>query len=203
MRPDEPHAGGQPAQVRQRAPRHAAVGRGQDGVGHRAIQRVALGVARREGVGVARQRAALPGGALPGDVGVDVEQHRDVAAQRGAGALGEHRAAAERDHVAGARALEHLDAQRLLARAEGRLALAVEGLLDAVAELLLEQLVGVQRPRAENGGDVARGRRLARGHEADEDDGPPAQRVTYSARERSSRDGPTESIHPRQSIRSA
>ena len=158
--------------MRQRAARHAPVGRGQDGVGDRAVQRVALGVALGEGAGVAGQRAPLAGGALPGRVGVDVEQHGDVAAQRGARALGEDGAAAERDDVAGAGALEQLDAERLLAGAEGGLAVAVEGLLDAVAELRLQQLVGVERARAEHGGDVARGRRLARGHEADEDDCP-------------------------------
>src|SRR6185503_17493294 len=86
----------------------------------------------------------------------------------------EDRAAAQGDHVARAGALEQLDAQRLLARAERRLAVAVELLLDRVAELLLEQPVGVQRARAEDRGDVAGGGRLAGAHEAEEDERAPA-----------------------------
>jgi hypothetical protein len=48
--------------------------------------------------------------------------------------------------------------------------MALEGLLDRVAELLLEQPVGVVVADAEDGGDVAGRRRLAGAHEAQEDE---------------------------------
>ena len=190
VRPEQPNALGQPAQVRERATGDAPVGSGQHGVGDGAVQRVALGVAAGEGVGIARQRATLAARALPGGGGIDLEQDRDMTAQRGARALGKHGAAAQRDDVAGAGALEQLHAQRLLARAERRLAAAVELLLDAVAQLLLEQPVGVQGLGAEHRGHVTGGRRLAGAHEAEEDERPAAQ-------------GRCGETAPRQSIRSA
>ena len=93
-----------------------------------------------------------------------------MAAQRGPHPLGVKRAAAERDHAALGR-VEQAGDQRLLAGAERRLPLAVEERGDRLAELGLEQPVGVAGRHAERRRHLARGGRLARAHEADEDDG--------------------------------
>ena len=66
--------------------------------------------------------------------------------------------------------VERRDDQALLAATELGLALTVEERGDRLAELILEQLVGVDHPEAESLGYGVRGPRLARRHESDEDD---------------------------------
>ena len=98
------------------------------GVGQLLIQRLALGVQREER---RRDRASGRSGAavgrsdaLPRLLGVDVEQHDHVVFQRAADALGEHAAAAERDHCAGRRLGEQLADELLLGGPERPLAVA-------------------------------------------------------------------------------
>jgi hypothetical protein len=67
-----------------------------------------------------------------------------VGRQRAAHALRPDGAPAQRQHPA-ARPVEELQHDLLLARAEGRLALAVEERLDRLAQPLLELPVGVER----------------------------------------------------------
>ena len=78
-------------------------------------------------------------------------------------------AAAEREHRAG-RPLEQLADELLLRRPERGLAVAGEVVLDRHAEPLLDEVVGVGRARAHAAGRRPGGRRLARPHEADEDE---------------------------------
>ena len=92
-----------------------------------------------------------------------------MAAQRLAHALGLHRPAAERDHrPLGPR--QQLADHLFLARAKGGLALAVEELLDRLAQALLELAVGVERLHPQLGRERAGAGRLARTHESDEND---------------------------------
>ena len=81
------------------------------------------------------------------------------------------RSTAERDH-ARLGTLEQLEHDLLLARAKGRLALAVEEALDRLAQALLEHAVRVERLDPEAGGKRAGAGRLARPHEPHEDVGP-------------------------------
>jgi hypothetical protein len=142
----------------------------QHGVSGVQVRAGALGVQRGEALGITRERPAAAPCPLPCGIEVDVDQHRDVAAQRGSDPLGAERAAAEGDHAAVGR-LEQLAGQRLLARPERGLALAVEERLDRLAESLLEQPVGVERLGAERGRDLGGRGCLAGSHEADEDEG--------------------------------
>ena len=87
--------------------------------------------------------------------------------------LGRHRPAAERQHRPWRRG-EQLADERLLARPERGLALRGEHVLDPAARALLEDQVGVDRAGAERRRRRAGGRRLARPHEADEDERAPA-----------------------------
>ena len=73
--------------------------------------------------------------------------------------------------------VERRDDQPLLAAPELGLALPLEERGDRLAELALEQLVGVDHPEAEPLGDGVRRPRLARRHEPDEDD--PVVRPRY------------------------
>jgi hypothetical protein len=108
--------------------------------------------------------------ALPGRVEVDVEQDHHVALERGAHSLGLQRAAPEGDDAAVGR-LEQRAGELLLGGAERGFAVAREDRLDRLAELGLEQRVGIVRRDAERGGGLACRARLARPHEADEDEG--------------------------------
>ena len=146
----------------------AAVGR-QDRVGQPGVERRALGVQRLEAVAVARQRPSVAA-ALPGGVGVDVQQHHGVAGERVAHPLRADRAAAERDHRGG-RVGEDLRHRVLLLLAEGALPVAGEVGLDRRPEALLQHRVRVHRLDVERGGGAARGERLARPHEPYEDEG--------------------------------
>jgi hypothetical protein len=89
----------------------------------------------------------------------------------------EHRAATEGDDRVGFHAIEQVADHALLLGSELGLAVAREELLDARAQALLERRVGIHRADAELGRDGAGRRRLARAHEADEDEraqrGPP------------------------------
>ena len=89
--------------------------------------------------------------ALPGRVEVDVEQDHEVAVERRAHALGVQGAAAEGDDAA-VGGLEQRAGELLLGGAEGRLAVAREDRLDRLAELGLEQRVGVVGRDAERRG---------------------------------------------------
>ena len=85
------------------------------------------------------------------------------------------RAAAEGHHRGRAAHLrregvEDRDDEALLAMPELLLSLALEERLDRLAELPLEQLVGVDQAEPEPLGDGLRRPRLARPHEADEDE---------------------------------
>ena len=108
--------------------------------------------------------------APPRRVEVDVEQDDDVAVERRAHALGVKRPAAEGDDAAVGR-LQQRAGELLLGGAEGGLAVAREHVGDRPAELGLEQRVRVVGRDAERGGGLARRARLARPHEADEDEG--------------------------------
>ena len=77
-------------------------------------------------------------------------------------ALGLHRPAADRDH--GGRPGKRLEDDLLLMRTERGLALAVEELLDRLAQALDEHAVGVDRS------ELPGKRGLARPHEADQDE---------------------------------
>ena len=95
--------------------------------------------------------------------------HDRVRGERLADALRADRPAAERDHLRAA-VPEQLEHHLFLARAEGGLALTVEVRLDRLAEAVLDDAVGVDRLRAELGGERTGAARLARAHEADEDE---------------------------------
>ncbi len=96
--------------------------------------------------------------------------------QRGADMFGEHCPAAEREDclasgLPGPRGpIEQLADELLLVLAKGGLAVELELAGDRVSEALFEQPVGVERLRAELGGDFGGGGRLAGAHEADEDE---------------------------------
>jgi hypothetical protein len=132
-------------------------------------------VQRPEGLAVAGQRPAAAGGARPGRLRVDVHEHGDVPRQRRADALGPQRPAPERDHPA-VGALEQLAGDLLLASPERRLALAVEDVGDRLAQLLLDEPVGVLGALPERRGDLVGDGALPRAHEADEDQRPPQRR---------------------------
>jgi hypothetical protein len=93
-----------------------------------------------------------------------------VALERRAHALGAQRPAAQGDDAAVGR-LEQRAGELLLGGAEGRLPVAREDVRDRRAELGLEQGVGIVGGDAERRGGRARRVRLARAHEADEDEG--------------------------------
>src|SRR4051812_27739231 len=82
---------------------------------------------------------------------------------------GTERSAAQGDH-ARVRAGEQAEHHLLLARAKRLVALAIVELLDRLAELVLELVVGVERFRPELRRDAACRGRLAGTHEADEDE---------------------------------
>ena len=90
--------------------------------------------------------------------------------QRFAHALGEDAAATERDHSTSCLVLQQPAYELLLARTEGLLTGELKLTRERVAELLLEQRVAVQRPHAELRGELRRNGRLARPHEADQDE---------------------------------
>ena len=136
-------------------------GRGQDGARQGLVEwapdREALGERRAvDGQGPVGSR-----GALPGDLLVDVAPDGHVVAERAAHRLALDRAAAERHD--GRRAadlsregIQHRDHQALLAAAELDLALALEESGDRLAELALEQVIGVDHPETEPFGDRLR-----------------------------------------------
>jgi hypothetical protein len=116
---------------------------------------------------VARERTPLAGRAAPGLVRLHLEVDDGVAPERLAHGLRAERATAERHH-ARVGAPEQLEHHLLLARAEGGLALAVEEVLDRLAEPALELVVGVERLCVEPAGERPRCARLPGAHEADE-----------------------------------
>jgi hypothetical protein len=143
---------------------------GQDHVGDLLVDRLALPVALLEGRAVLRQR---PAGALrppPRRRQADVQQHDGVLAQRLADLRRAERPTAERDDRA-VRVVQDLERHALLDLAERRLAVAAEVLRDGHPDVLLDPLVGVDRPGAQGAGDHAGAGRLAGPHESDEDDG--------------------------------
>jgi hypothetical protein len=160
VRPDHARASRSRLQRGQRRPGLVA---GHERVGDRLVQRQPLREPALERLAVARERATAAGGALPGAVGVDLQQHDGVVAQRLADAFTEHRAAAQRDNLG--RAVEQLADHALLDLAERGLSLAVEERLDRGPQIGLDERVAV------SAGERARGRRLARAHEADQDEG--------------------------------
>ena len=83
--------------------------------------------------------------------------------------LGLDGATAERDHGA-VGLVEQLERRALLDLAERRLAVLAEVVGDRHADLLLDPLVGVDHPLAQDVGDHPGAGRLAGPHEADEDD---------------------------------
>jgi hypothetical protein len=127
-------------------------------------------VERGEALGVAGERPAVVRGAPPGLLGLYLEVDDGVCSERVAHALRAERAPAQRDH-AGVGPLEQLEHHLLLARAEGRLALAVEVALDRLAEALLDSAVGIERLHPERCRQRAGAGRLAGPHEAHEDVG--------------------------------
>ena len=106
-----------------------------------------------------------------------------MAVERLADPLGEDAAAAERDRAAVGLLQQRAD-HLGLARAERVLAVLLEGLADRLAERLLHQLVDLGRLQPGLAGRGER-RRLARPHEADEDE----------------RAGSAHARHPRKSMR--
>jgi len=66
--------------------------------------------------------------------------------------------------------IQHGDDEALLAAPELDLPLTLEERCDRLAELALEQVVGVDHTQPESFGDLLGGSRLARRHEADEDE---------------------------------
>src|SRR5918999_5759398 len=120
---------------------------------------------------VAGERPALVRRPAPRVLGLDLQVHDGVAGERLAHPLGLDRASAERHH-GGVAAREQLADDLLLARAEGRLALAVEERLDCLAQTMLELAVAVERLDAQLRGQRAGPGGLAGAHEADQDDRP-------------------------------
>ena len=177
LRPGHPDAGsalhrGQPwGRRRSRIP---GVG-GQDRPGERLVDRAAVGDALRELGPVGSQRAIGTRRALPGDLLVDVAPDRHVLGERAADRLALDRSAAECDHrgrapdLAGER-VQHRDDQPLLPAPELDLALTLEEGGDRLPQLALQKLVGVDHPKSQPLGHGLRRPRLARRHEADEDD---------------------------------
>jgi hypothetical protein len=132
-----------------------------------------------EQLAVAGQRPARARRPPPGLAGLDPQVHDRVGAKRLAHPLGAQRAAAERHHP---RVGGRQQAQRglLLAFAERGLALALEELLDRLAELALELGVAVDRVHPQLGRNGFRGAGLAGAHEAHEHEragGPARQRL--------------------------
>jgi hypothetical protein len=139
----------------------------QRGGRHRVIDEAAVRVNLVEAAPVAGQRPAAVGGAVPGVVGLHLEVHDGVTAERVADALRAERPAPERDDASVA-AAQQCGHHLLLAPAEGRLAHAVEEGLDRLAQLAFELAVGIERHDLELGRHGAGGARLARPHEPDE-----------------------------------
>jgi hypothetical protein len=124
-------------------------------------------VERVEALAVAGQgTVAERGDALPGGVGVDLQQHDGVLAERLAHPLGAERAPTQR-HGTPVGTAQRLQHDLLLPRPEGGFSLTLEEGGDSLPQLALEQLVGIESVGV--GGPS--GRRLARPHEADEDEG--------------------------------
>ncbi len=153
----------------QRAAQRVAVSGRHHAVGHRLVEGHPVAVQLREAGPVAGQGPPAARGPPPGALGIDLQVHNGVAAERLADALGLHGAAAERDHRSVA-AGQQLADDLLLALAEGLLPLAVEEALDRLAQRELELAVGVDRARAQLGGQRTCAGRLAGAHEADEDE---------------------------------
>ena len=133
----------------------------------RLVERRALGVQALEARPVARERASRLARALPRQVQVCLQVQAQMLAQAGAHLLACDRAAAEGEHSC-ARAVEKLEHHRLLALAEGGLAITVEEARDRLSEPLLEQRVGVDHRRAQAPAGDHCGARLARAHETDQ-----------------------------------
>ena len=121
----------------------------------------------REARLVTGERAPLVRRAPPRLRGIDLEMHHHVPGHRLAHQLRAERPAAERHHSR-ARVREQPQDDLLLARAEGRLALAVEEVGDRLAQLALDLAIRVERLHSQLGREHPRGARLPRPHEADE-----------------------------------
>jgi hypothetical protein len=147
------------------------------GVGHLFVQSTALYVQRLERVVITSEGAlgaSLDGAdPLPCKRGIDVHQHAHVPAQRRTYALGKDAAAAQRDHVAGARGTQHPADELLLGGTERVLPVDLELAGHRVTEALREYGVAVEwgdsPPRGQPDGE----RRLARPHESDQDERQP------------------------------
>ena len=159
----------QRGQERQRAAQRVAVAGRHHPVGHRLVEGHPVAVQLREAGPVAGQGPPPARGPAPGALGIDLQVHHGVAAERLADALGLHGAAAERDHRSVA-AGQQLADDLLLALAEGLLPAAVEEALDRLAQRELELAVGIDRARSQLGRQRTRAGRLAGAHEADEDE---------------------------------
>ena len=133
------------------------------------VQRVKLGL-------ITRQRPIATGAALPGRVGIDLEQHGEcTVAQLVPDRRGLDRAAAQRDHGR-VRQTQRCNRVTFLLQAELRLAAPLEELGDRRPEVLFEVAVEVDEGTPEPLRDLRAEGRLARAHEADERE-VPVQRV--------------------------
>jgi hypothetical protein len=144
--------------------RRLAVGQDED-VGQLFVDRRARGQPRGERGAVAGQRAVgagAPRDPSPGGVLVDLEPRHRVVGQRGAHPVGLDGAATPGDHRRGP--AERLEHDLFLAGPECRLALAVEESGDRLPQPFDERGIGV------DGLQPAGKRRLARPHEADQDE---------------------------------
>jgi len=114
---------------------------------------------------------------LPRGVHVDVQQHRHVALERRAHACRADAATAQREHRLRRRLRQQFAHELLLGRAERLLAVQRELVRDGVAKARSEQLVAVERRGAECLCQLTRAGRLARPHEADQDECHPIRSV--------------------------
>ena len=149
---------GQPRRGRTRG----VPGRGrQDRAGERLVEGAPVSKSLGELLAIRGQGPAGSRRALPGDLLVDVAPDRHVLSERAAHSLALDRAAAQGDHRRGpadltGQGIEHGDDQPLLAAAELDLSLALEERRDRLAQLALEQLIGVDHPEIESLGDRLR-----------------------------------------------
>ena len=134
---------------------------------HRVVQRGPVSVKLRKARLVAGERTTLVRRAPPRLSGIHLQVHHHVPGHSVADALGPERPAAERHHPR-ARVRQQPQDDLLLARAEGRLALAVEEVGDRLAQLALDLAVRVERLHSQLGREHPRGARLPGAHEAHE-----------------------------------
>ena len=138
------------------------------GVGGLLVDRQPREVERVERLLVDRERPPPFARPPPGELRVDLEQHRERPARQGLPRHGgQDGAAAEGDHR-GLGGVEHGCGDRLLDRPEPGLAVAREQLLDRGARLPLDLVVEVDEAAVQPAGDLLAERRLSRAHEAGE-----------------------------------